>query len=300
MANHIRSLRRLFSPRREERKTAREWEIEYDVYVLDVEEDLGDANRLLKRTEFEHLLATHQVLRRPRMPRRGTDLGSLDTRPTEVTRIWRREPGQQAQQVPPQAAATAETRTDWPSSEAAVSPEPMTLVPPSRRRRRWLWALLLATVPTLATWLLARLHRWLASRLRIAWYWLAGVLVMDAMIVWLSPVAALVSGPGYLWYLVADAVGRVVNQLALTVLHGVLPLLHKQNVTPTLPKSFVETIVLAGNPLPVYFSIGQCVTSSLVIASALVAGGELWQRVRRGQRPLRQATDTPDEPGQTG
>ncbi|WP_067931595.1 hypothetical protein [Alicyclobacillus kakegawensis] len=261
------------TPPTPERKSVREWEVEFGVYVLDVSPDLLNAN--LSETEFRRLMATHSVLQRPQSGARpGWSTGTDRARTQDASRDASGGADAPLPHAPePRPVPDTEVRT---ASQAQLDP------PSNQRRagRRWLWAFIIATGPALAVWLLSKLYRALSQRFSIAWYWLASVLMMDLLVLWLSPVSALISGPFFLWYLVADALGRGVNQAAQGILDRLVPLLHRGDVHPSLPPSFVETIQLAGNPLPVYFSIGQWITSSLVLATAVVAGRAVWRRLR--------------------
>ncbi|MCL6626099.1 MAG: hypothetical protein K6T68_05865 [Alicyclobacillus shizuokensis] len=252
-----------------ERKSIREWEIEFGVYVLDVSPDLLNAN--LSETEFRRLLATHPVLQRPQSGARPGLFTGADAVRTEDASSRADAPLPHAREPRPAPDPRIQSVSEAPSNPSG-----------NRRRagRHWLWAFIIATGPALAVWLLSRLYRALLRRFSIAWYWWACVLIMDLLILWLSPVSALISGPFFLWYLIADALGRGVNQAAQGVLDRLVPLLHRSDVHPSLPPSFLETIQLAGNPLPVYFSIGQWITSSLVLATAVVAGRAVWERLR--------------------
>ncbi|WP_026961654.1 hypothetical protein [Alicyclobacillus herbarius] len=265
------------------RKSVHEWELEFCVYVLDLDPEI--LNTKISEAEFRQLMTTHPVLRRPGP--RGRDLGT--NRVNEQTPPgWRRDTGignKLRMSEDPERDEEAWTEPDGTQGQAGSDRDPLTPQSPPHTprvsRRTWFWGFIVATGPVFAIWLLSRFYRTLASRFRIAWYWLAAVLLMDALILWLSPVSALISGPFFLWFLIADAIGQGINQVTVTILKRVLPLLHRPEVHPALPRSFVDTIVLAGNPLPVYFSLGQWITSSLVIATAVVAGKALLLRLRQ-------------------
>ncbi|WDL95479.1 hypothetical protein [Alicyclobacillus sp. ALC3] len=136
------------------------------------------------------------------------------------------------------------------------------------------------TLPTLAVFLMDALYALLSRVVRVRWYWPVLVLATDALIVFIAPLAPLISGPFYLWYVVLGLAARFVG----VVLHAVvsaLPFLHGGN-TPLTSGPFLNNVTLFGNRLPLYFHFGTAVTSGLVWGTVISSMQHLW--VSRGRR----------------
>lgn len=149
----------------------------------------------------------------------------------------------------------------------------------SRAFRRFF---ILFTLPTLAVFLMDALYALLSRVIRVRWYWPVLVLATDALIVFIAPLAPLISGPLYLWYVVLGLLARFVG----VVLHAVvsaLPFLHGANV-PFTSGPFLNNVTLFGNRLPLYFHFGTAVTSGLVWGTVISSVQHLWVSRGRGSR----------------
>lgn len=151
------------------------------------------------------------------------------------------------------------------------------------RSRSFRRLFILFTLPTLATFVMDALYATLSRVMRVRWYWPALVLATDALIVFIAPLAPIISGPLYLWYIVVGLVAHLVGRILLAVLTA-LPFLHVTTV-PFATGPFLNNVTVFGNRLPLYFHFGTAVTSGIVWGTVISSLQHLW--LSRDTRPDR-------------
>lgn len=237
-----------------DRKTIREWEQQYGIFILDLDGfDKTDPKlyeRLFTQSEFEQAAAECTIMER-----------KVSTAPSQDAEKLRRKP--------PKPKNT--------ETKAAVEPAESRQRVKNWSKRPLLWLLILFTLPTLAVLGLNWVYQKLQSRWAIPWYVPASILGLDLFILMIQPISPFISGPFYVWYLVLNEVS--------TLLHGVVTfvkvsVLHQPpGLTSASPVPFLSSVSLAGNAVPLYFSTGSALTSSVFIATVLSFGRDALHRL---------------------
>ncbi|MDQ0191166.1 hypothetical protein JI721_04070 [Alicyclobacillus cycloheptanicus] len=161
------------------------------------------------------------------------------------------------------------------------------------RRRSVRRLLILFTMPTLATLCVRALYRLLGRFVRIAWYWPLLVILIDLFIILLAPVAPIVSGPLYLWYVILNALVHILGWLARAAM-ALTP--WKSAFANLGTQPFLNGVVLSGNRLPLYFTMGAAVASSIVLGTGIGSIAELWQATRRAMQRSHPGAADPTDP----
>ncbi|GMA52196.1 hypothetical protein GCM10025857_35530 [Alicyclobacillus contaminans] len=137
-----------------------------------------------------------------------------------------------------------------------------------RSLRRALALLILFPLPTACVWIFSLLYGLIRRMFGLNWKIPAVILLLDALIFIIQPMAVLVSGPLYPWYHIADSLHHILApwwaQFKFHELHQSLnlagvndPLFHQVTIFQT--------------PLNLYFGLPQAVTSALWWGSFLVS-----------------------------
>lgn len=275
----------------EVRKTLQAWEQEYGIYIVDLDGfDTRDSQLYLRgftRAEFETGLAFCTIVRRHDAAGDNTTTFTASVGETAAaTSITGAKPAapdrvaspaaKSATSAPAKRAASAPTdraAADSPASDALRRVmRPLAVRWQGRLFRR---LVVLFTLPVLATVLIDVLYGALSRFVRIRWYWPALVLATDALIVLLAPLAPLISGPLYLWYIVVGALVHVVGH-GMAIIWQATPWGHGAP-TPALGTGpFLGTVQIAGNAVPLYFHLGTAITSSLVWGSVVSSLQHFW------------------------
>jgi hypothetical protein len=241
---------------REERKTFTEWENLYGVATFNVDRQdfvAADGTPLrMTSLEFERRVAECLIRRRP----------------FEFNREVESMPHSQPQ------------------------PRPRTMRSPATRtvsRRLMVWLLVLTTLPALATLCVGKVVRVITKYVRIRWLVSACVLLADLIILIIQPIAAVIAGPGYIWYQLLNYLyglstrGWVMGQHVL--LHRSLNLVGTDH-------ALFSSINVDGSPLSLYFGLSQAIVSSVFWATLLVFAKTLFREIRN--LPLRHGTVSDD------
>lgn len=286
-----------------DRKTIREWEQEYGIFILDLDGfDKTDPKlyeRLFSQSEFEQAAAECTILHRkpgeqaatltdtlePTVATKGMALlGALSTVFANIKNAFGA--------INAKGKHQKQTTMRRPQQmEAATANHPDANVKPTKHpakqhahrrfsnlgRKSLIGMLVLTTIPTLLTIGLNWLYRQLQSRWRIPWYVPAAILGLDAFILWIQPVSPIISGPLYTWYV-------LFNEVSL-ILHGLITfikvnLLHRPpGLTAAAPVPFLSSFSLAGNAVPLYFSFGKALTSGVFIGTVITFVRDVLQRM---------------------
>lgn len=265
----------------EELKTFTEWETIYGLATLKVDrQDLMTPDGLPRKMtciEFEQRLAGYLERRRP--SQRG--VASVGDSPQGRSKPDVSKPD------------------DWPAADEPENSRRSTPRPsrPQRLRKRLAfrhlgWPLVLVTLPTISTLMVSTLVRLIERFMNLRWWISAVVLLMDSVILLVQPVAALFSGPGYLWYQLLNYIYQISTRGWVMGQHV---LLHKSlNPTGTNQPLF-WSITVGGSPLPLYFGFSQAIVSSLFWATTLVFAGVLFWQVRQFAAGFRRMPDAPKD-----
>jgi hypothetical protein len=176
--------------------------------------------------------------------------------------------------------------------EVEKVPEPRATRRPTTRtvsRRLMVWLLVLTTLPALATLCVSAVVRVITKYVRIRWLVSACVLVADLIILIIQPIAAVMAGPGYIWYQLLNYLyglstrGWVMGQHVL--LHRSLNLVGTDH-------ALFSSINVNGSPLSLYFGLSQAIVSSFFWATLLVFAKALFREI--GYLPVRSGTASDD------
>jgi hypothetical protein len=278
----------------EELKTFTEWETIYGLATLQVDKQdlMKQDGQPLKMTfiEFEQRMIGYLERRRPRE--------------------WGAAPSDDAHSVWSEEAASGLNDADdggfqsHPGEEqedgSRVANRPMRPRRPRRRVsvRHLGWPFVLVTLPTIATLLVSTLVRTVERFVNLRWWISAGVLLMDLVILLVQPIAALFSGPGYLWYQLLNYIYQI---SARGWVMGQHVLLNKSLNLTTTNHPLFWSITVGGSPLALYFGFSQAIVSSLFWATTVVFAGVLFWQVRQLPAGLRRPSRvSEDESGFVG
>ncbi|QSO47188.1 hypothetical protein [Alicyclobacillus mengziensis] len=260
----------------EELKTFTEWETIYGLATLKVDrQDLMTPDgqpRKMTCIEFEQRMASYLERRRP--PEWGaSSVGDS-----------------------PQGRSEADGWSDTDEQEDSRRSTTRPSRPRRLRKRLALrhlgWPLVLVTLPTIATLVVRTLVSLIERFVNLRWWISAAVLLMDLVILLVQPVAALFSGPGYLWYQLLNYIYQISTRGWVMGQHV---LLHKSlNLTGTNHPLF-WSITVGGSPLSLYFGFSQAIVSSLFWATTLVFAGVLFWQVRQLPAGFRRMPDVPKD-----
>ena len=239
-----------------ELKTIREWEQEYQILILDVDGfDISDSqlyNRLFSRREFEQAVAQCTILRKE---------------PVSANRPIKPSIGPEPSPPPSrkQRRATSSLRENRPKPEKKV-----------KLNRATVWFLLACTLPTLATMVIYWAYQQINRRFKIPWYVPITLLVTDGLVGLIQPISPFISGPGYLWYLVLNGLVQISHSLITYVREN---LLHAPQVlTLGDPAMFLGNTTLSGNAVPLYFTFGSALASSIYLATLITFCADIGRR----------------------
>lgn len=277
-----------------ETRTLREWEQEYGIFILDLDGfDQTDPQlykREFSRSEFEQGIAECTVI---------VNKHSLASKNSASMRFAAQpiEKSQSPVNTFNQSAPTLDTSTPV-TRKAPFTTDAMhhlvdlvkakrNKVSSARKQRlstrqkstikpepihvsRILW--FGATLPTLATFFLDKLCLLLVNRFQIRWYWPMALLAMDAFVIFMQPVAPLIAGPLYVWYLLfgwlAALFGGIFSFIDGSIFHHSTLSTGGLHTPQNAP--FLSSVTLFGNPASLYFSFQAALASSLVWAIAIV------------------------------
>jgi len=239
-----------------ELKTIREWEQEYQILILDVDGfDVNDSqlyNRLFSRREFEQAVAECTILRKkPELSKKRVE----------------------TQEAPKSSRPTSQKQ----SGEA--SPEENE---PRRRKnvkvnRATVWLLIAFTLPTLATLLIYWTYQKINRLFKVPWYVPIALVATDGVIGLIQPISPFISGPGYFWYLILNSLTQIFR-ISITFVQGNI-LHHPLGLTTGDPAMFLSNTSLAGNAVPLYFTFGSALASSVYLATILTFTADIGRRI---------------------
>lgn len=260
-----------------DRKTIREWEQEFGFFILDLDGfDKTDPKlyeRLFSQSEFEQAAAECTILYR-----KGEEMGQP---PTKNARQTEPVPAPKERKNRDRSRDRGRDRgrvRRIPIPEAvAKHTKPAGVAITKWFRRPRLWIVVLFTLPTLATLLLNLVYQNLQARWRIPWYVPAAILGLDGFILLIQILSPLISGPLYLWYVLFNALSVLLHGL---VTFTKVTLLHQPpGLTAAAPVPFLSSVSLGGNAVPLYFSMGSALTSSIFLATVFVFGKDALRRL---------------------
>lgn len=281
-AAEVKDVRRYSRPT-EERKTLREWEQTYGLWILDMDGfDLSDHElfqRRMTKSEFLAGLAYCTALRRSDAHSNAVEeLPEANSERPVVYSGWKRKERSSGAE---NASTLEKTRLDiQPPDTDTNFYSPQTL---SRKRQTIRWRLLcVVPLPYLAIWGATLIKEKLERYLRIRWYWWACILLLDLGVISFAPIVAVLIAFLYPWYLVAAGFARLFGWLR----EHILNLFHQSSLTgmglhTPLNAPFLSNITVDGNPANLYFHFSTALASSFVWGSMWVSISALLNLLRR-------------------
>lgn len=256
----------------DDRRTLREWEQAYGLYILDMDGfDTSDSelyHRTWTRAEFEHGLAECTVIRKSPLTLAETDTSSFSAKRRTEPRFRSSDGALEQRQEEIAASSDHNPSSNRPNQNRHRRQQQF-----QRKTRRIKWNLFIYfPLIVLAVWLLSKFYRTLSKRIVIRWYWPAVLLLLDAAVVSLDTIGPVFVGPLYVWYVVlswlAYGLGEI-KQFALSMFHQQPMSGHGLHVPVATP--FLSNVLVHGNPLSDYFTFSAALASAFVWGSALVS-----------------------------